>query len=118
MTGHMNQKSPSSFFGRGGELTKPKPVADRFPRDFLKIALGVILALGTSAICLHTSRAVNFVPLELAAVVCFGCLFVKKSRGVFFGFYATLAVIVLALVTLNYFGHLYIDPTRPRGGGI
>jgi hypothetical protein len=70
----------------------------------LMIFLGALLLIGSAAVCAGTSNSnfINFIPIAVAAVGSFVSVFFRGYRGIFFGFYITLGVIILGAVVLCF----------------
>ena len=82
------------------------------------IVLGVTLFLGTAGLAIRSPDVIHLIPFTLAVLASLGCLFFKAYRGIFFGFYVTLGVIILAFI-LFYFivDAIHLYPTHsPRAG--
>ena len=114
----MNTESPMPLNPQS-ELTKPSTHAGKRTSLFWMITLGVILLLGTAAIGIQSSRMLNLIPFGLAALASFVSVFFKAYRGIFFGFYITLGVVILAAILIYFIaGPNQLYPTHSPNAGI
>lgn len=106
----MSEQLPPPLPGPEKKLTaKPRPLHSR-SFFFLMLFLGVLLLIGSAAVCAGTSNSnfINYIPFAVAAVASFGSVFFKGYRGIFFGFYITLGLLILGGVVFC-FGLLVSD---------
>jgi hypothetical protein len=83
---------------------KPPGVHGNRSLFILMLFLGVLLLIGSVAVCAGTSndKFLNFIPFAIASVGSFISVFFSGYRGLFFGFFITLGVIILGAVVLCF----------------